>query len=107
MKPETNEKEKELQIDLLQLKKGSLVIRALKHKLRQQILKLIHSKGTITVTEIYVKLRLEQSVASQHLAILRKPGIVITKREGKKIFYSVNYERLAQINKHVEGLITK
>ena len=46
-------------------------------------------------------------MASQHLAILRKPGIVITKREGKKIFYSVNYERLAQINKHVEGLITK
>lgn len=107
MKPETNEKVNQLQIDLVQLKKSSLVIRALKHKLRQQILKLIHSKGTITVTEIYVKLRLEQSVASQHLAILRKPGIVTTKREGKKIYYTVNYERLAEINKHIEGIVQR
>ena len=107
MKQETTAKEKELQIDVLQLKKSSMVIRALKHKLRQQILKLIHSKGSITVTEIYVKLRLEQSVASQHLAILRKPGIVNAKREGKKIFYSVNYSRLAEINKHIEGIVQK
>lgn len=107
MKIETEDKEKELQLDVQQLKKGSLVIRALKHKLRQQILKQIHAKGTITVTEIYVKLRLEQSVASQHLAILRKPGIVNTKREGKKIFYSVNYERLAEINRHIEGIVQK
>lgn len=105
MKAENNGKEKELQIDVQQLKKGGLIIRALKHKLRQQILKLIHSKNEITVTEIYVKLRIEQSVASQHLAILRKPGIVVTKREGKKIFYSVNYVRLEEINKHIEGII--
>ncbi len=107
MKQETTAKENDLQIDVLQLKKSSMVIRALKHKLRQQILKLIHSKGSITVTEIYVKLRLEQSVASQHLAILRKPGIVNAKREGKKIFYSVNYSRLAEINKHIEGIVQK
>lgn len=107
MKTETTDKPKELQLDVQQLKKGSLVIRALKHKLRQQILKLIHSKGSITVTEIYVKLRIEQSVASQHLAILRKPNIVTTKREGKKIFYSINYQRLTDINKHLEGLIQK
>ena len=64
----------ELKIDVLTLKKAALVLRAVNHKLRQQILKLIHQKGRITVTEIYVKLRLEQSVASQHLAILRKAG---------------------------------
>ena len=107
MKTETKEKPKELQIDAHQLQKGSLVIRALKHKLRQQILKLIHDKGRIAVTDIYVKLRLEQSVASQHLAILRKPGIVNTEREGKKIYYSVNYKRLADINQHIEGLLKK
>lgn len=105
MKTLTTEKVKELQLDVQQLKKANAIIRALKHKLRQQIVKLIHTKGSITVTEIYVKLRLEQSVASQHLAILRKPGIVNTKREGKKIFYSINYQRLAAINKHLEGLL--
>jgi len=59
----------------------------------------------MTVTEIYVKLRLEQSVASQHLAILRRAGIVITTREGKFIFYTVDYNRLEQINLFVEQLV--
>ncbi|MEY5034341.1 MAG: hypothetical protein RL447_719 [Bacteroidota bacterium] len=87
-----------IQVDLLALKKSALVIRALNHKLRQQILRLIADKGTVTVTEIYVKLRLEQSVASQHLAILRKAGFVKTKRDGKFINYTVNLPRIRQIN---------
>ena len=107
MKTETKEKKAELNLDVQQLKKGSLVIRALKHKLRQQMLKLIHDKGPIAVTDIYVKLRIEQSVASQHLAILRKPRIVTTVREGKKIYYSTDYNRLAEINSMMESLLKK
>ena len=68
-------------VDLYNLKKAAMVLRAINHKLRQQILKLIDESGRMTVTEIYVKLRLEQSVASQHLAILRKAGFVKTERE--------------------------
>jgi DNA-binding transcriptional ArsR family regulator len=67
--------------------------------------KLIDEQQKMTVTEIYVKLRLEQSVASQHLAILRRAGIVITTREGKFIFYTVDYNRLEQINQFVEQLV--
>ncbi|MCL4132917.1 UNVERIFIED_CONTAM: hypothetical protein GTU68_015212 [Idotea baltica] len=58
----------------------------------------------MTVTDIYIKLRLEQSVASQHLAILRRAGVVITERQGKFIYYSLNNERLDQISKLVEDL---
>lgn len=96
----------DLKIDGLLLKKASLVIRAVNHKLRQQILKLIHQQKTITVTEIYVRLRLEQSVASQHLAILRRSGVVITEREGKFIHYAVNYERLKHIQHVVNDMLT-
>jgi DNA-binding transcriptional ArsR family regulator len=95
----------ELKVDLLNLKKASLILRAINHKLRQQILKLIDEQGKITVTEIYVKLRLEQSVASQHLAILRKAGFVKTDRDGKFIYYTVNPERLGDLNKFVESLL--
>jgi len=49
-------------------------------------------------------LRLEQSVASQHLAILRRAGVVITDRQGKFIYYSLDRGRLTQINKLVEEL---
>ena len=95
----------ELKIDVIQLKKAALILRAVNHKLRQQILKLIHQNERMTVTEIYVKLRLEQSVASQHLAILRKAGFVSTFRDGKFIFYSVNHERLDQVHNFVHDLL--
>ena len=94
-----------LKVDLLNLKKASLILRAINHKLRQQILKLIDEQVKITVTEIYVKLRLEQSVASQHLAILRKAGFVKTERDGKFIYYTVNPSRLEDLNKFVESLL--
>lgn len=94
-----------LKINYHNLKKAALVLRALNHKLRQQILHLIETEKKITVTEIYVKMRLEQSVASQHLAILRKAGFVTTEREGKFIYYTVNYKRIDQISAIVEELI--
>jgi len=96
MSPEAQKSD--LVINVVQFKKAAHIIRALNHKLRQQIIKLIHENKRMTVTTIYVKLHLEQSVTSQHLAILRTAGYVNTEREGKCIFYSVNYSRIAEIN---------
>ena len=92
----TNTEEQTLQLDALELRKAALVYRAVNHPLRQQMLKLLHQNKRMIVTDVYVKLRLEQSVASQHLAILRKAGFVSTERDGKKIYYSVNHQRLKQ-----------
>jgi DNA-binding transcriptional ArsR family regulator len=94
-----------LKVDLLNVKKAAMILRAVNHKLRQQILKLIDEHGKMTVTELYVKLRLEQSVASQHLAILRKAGFVKTERDGKFIYYSVNTARLEELNQFVKELL--
>ena len=94
-----------LAVDYVKVKKAALVLRALNHKLRQLILKTIHDHKRITVTELYVKLRLEQSVASQHLAILRRAEIVATVREGKFIFYAINNARIAEINTFVNNLV--
>jgi DNA-binding transcriptional ArsR family regulator len=102
---ETTVASSELRIDVIQLKKAALILRAVNHKLRQQMMRLLHQHGKMTVTEIYVKLRLEQSVASQHLAILRKAGFVSTVRDGKFIFYSVNYDRLDQVHRFVHELL--
>lgn len=95
----------ELKIDTLRIKKASIVLRAINHKLRQLILKLIGERDKITVTEIFLHLRLEQSVASQHLAILRKAGYVKTVREGKFIYYSVNHQKILEFNKFVDELL--
>ena len=91
------------QIDYHNIKKSAMVLRALNHKLRQQVIKTIHENKRLTVTQLYVKLRLEQSVASQHLAILRKAGIVSTERDGKFIFYAINFSRIGVINTFVKN----
>jgi len=93
-----------IQLNYDVLRKAVLVLRAVNHKLRQQIISLLEEHQRLTVTEIYVKLRLEQSVASQHLAILRRAGVVITDRDGKYIFYSLNHDRIAEIAHLVEEL---
>jgi DNA-binding transcriptional ArsR family regulator len=96
--------DKEIQLDYADLRKAVLVLRAVNHKLRQRIIDLLEESDTMTVTDIYIKLRLEQSVASQHLAILRRAGVVITERQGKFIYYSLDRNRLAQISQLVEDL---
>lgn len=99
------ENQSELRLDALKLKKAAIVLRAVNHKLRQVMLQLIGEREKITVTEIFLHLRMEQSVASQHLAILRKAGFVKTKREGKYIYYSVNRQRLEELNQFIEDLL--
>jgi ArsR family transcriptional regulator, virulence genes transcriptional regulator len=92
-------KAKGLQLELEQLKKAALTLRAINHKVRQQILNLIFLNKEITVSEIYYQLKLEQSLTSSHLALLRKAGIVNTRREGQSIYYSINHGRIAEIEK--------
>lgn len=93
--------------DLTNVKLVASILRALNHWLRQRMMELMENKPGITVTEIYAKLHLEQSVASQHLAIMRKAGILKVERDGKLIRYSVNHERMKVIDsllaKIVEG----
>lgn len=95
MEPKTNAHE--LRIETGTIKKATLPFRALKHSLRLKILKLIHRNERMTVTDIYKQLALEQSVTSQHLALLRREKIVNNQREGKLIFYSVNYGRVKEL----------
>jgi DNA-binding transcriptional ArsR family regulator len=96
-----------LQIEDLKIKKAALVLRAINHPLRQQMLHLLHHNKQMMVTSIYVKLRLEQSVASQQLAILRRANLVITNRDGKCIYYAVNYDRLAEVQSIAAQLISQ
>ena len=89
----------------LNIKKAGLTLRAINHKLRQEMIEFIDGKGRVTVTEMFVEMRLEQSVASQHLAILRRAGIVKTEREGKYMYYSLNLNKLQLLNQLINDLL--
>ncbi|MDZ7876080.1 MAG: metalloregulator ArsR/SmtB family transcription factor [Saprospiraceae bacterium] len=91
-------------VDYAVLHKAALVLRAVNHRLRQQIMELLEENEKMTVTELYMKLRLEQSVASHHLAILRGAGVVATERQGKYFYYFLNKERINHISHHAKEL---
>ncbi|MBK8370408.1 MAG: winged helix-turn-helix transcriptional regulator [Saprospiraceae bacterium] len=92
-------------INETELRIAVLVLRALNHKLRMKMLKFIQVQGKkVTVIDVYVQLKLEQAKASQHLAILRRANILVSEREGKNIYYSINFEMVQHI-KHAVDII--
>lgn len=71
-------------------KKAQLMLKALDHEFRREIIEILGKNGNSDVTTIYLKLRVEQTVASQHLAVMRKAGLVACERDGKRQLYSIN-----------------
>ncbi len=87
------------------LQVSSEILRALAHPLRMRILGFIDQNEVINVNKIYNTLKLEQSITSQHLRILRMAGLVITERDGKFIYYKVDYDKLSNAVKAVEDFL--
>lgn len=77
------------------LKVSSEILRALTNPLRLKILEFIDQNEEVNVNKIYNTLNLEQSITSQHLKIMRLAGIVQTRRDGKYVYYSINYDRIS------------
>jgi len=84
-------------IDLKKARKAAKKLHAMDHPLRRRIMMYIYEKGEITVTDIWIYFRIDQSIISQHLSMLRRAGWVNTNRMGKNIFYSVNENELTRV----------
>lgn len=84
-------------INHVRLKPATAVVRACAHPLRLKLMAYIHSKRTVNVNSIYRSLKLEQSVTSQHLKILRDARLVLAERDGKLVYYKLNYRFLQKI----------
>jgi ArsR family transcriptional regulator len=69
-------------------KKQSAYFKALAHPLRLAIVKALRH-GKLTVNEISEKFDVEQSSTSQQLAVLRHANIIVARKEGTKVYYSV------------------
>ncbi|MFV1961623.1 MAG: ArsR/SmtB family transcription factor [Acidimicrobiia bacterium] len=52
--------------------------------------------GPMSVSEICDDLDLPQSNVSQHLAILRDKGLVVSKRDGQFVYYSLASQKIVE-----------
>ncbi|HKK09545.1 MAG TPA: metalloregulator ArsR/SmtB family transcription factor [Bacteroidales bacterium] len=88
---------KKLELDVIKLEAAASKLRAIAHPMRIAIIDLLHENQKQSVTEIYKKLNIEQASASHHLNILKNKGVLVSKRDGKKIHYSLKNQTLTEI----------
>ncbi|MCB2220015.1 MAG: metalloregulator ArsR/SmtB family transcription factor [Bacteroidetes bacterium] len=86
-----------LVLDITKLEMAASKLRAIAHPMRIAIIDLLNDKPKLSVTEIYSALDIEQASASHHLNILKNKGVLVSKREGKKIFYALKNVTLTEI----------
>ena len=70
--------------------------KALAHPTRIAILEMLR-QGEVCVCEMSPELEASQANISQHLAVLRDANLVVGRREGMRIQYRVNDERVFQV----------
>src|SRR5262249_18920665 len=73
------------------------IFQALAHPTRIAIIELLRDEGEVPVSRIYEQLGLEQANASQHLAVLRSRQIVMGRKDGNQVFYSLRDPVLGRV----------
>ncbi len=81
------------------------VLKALAHPTRVSILEYLKG-GERCVCEIIEHLNIEQSNVSQHLAILKRLGILSFRREGLKMIYRVKHREVFAILRLLEDMVS-
>ena len=77
-------------LDLAHMRGAARVVTALARALANEdrlLLLCRISQGEISVGELEIALDIRQPTLSQQLGVLRAEGLVITRRDGKRIFY--------------------
>ena len=77
------------------------LMRALAHPLRLKILEFLDQNKNIQVNQIYNTLKIEQSIASQHLRILKNAGVLVADKDGKYMHYTIDYQRVSNAVKAI------
>ena len=72
--------------DVLQFK--AQVLKALAHPTRLALTELLMD-GELCVCELIESLGLEQAIISKHLQVLRKAGLVVSRKDGLNIYYKI------------------
>ena len=72
------------------------IFQALGHPTRIAIVELLR-KGEMPAGRLIEQLGLEQANASQHFAVLRAKQIVVSRKEGNQVFYSLRDHALIEV----------
>ena len=78
------------------LAEGSAMLKAASDESRLAILCMLN-KGEMCVCEIWPKLGIPQNLASHHLKILKDAGFIKSRKDGLRVYYSVESVKMKEI----------
>lgn len=78
--------------------------KAIGHPARVQILRQLLTSDTCQAGDIFEKLPISQSTASQHLKVLRKAGLIVGCADGQRMCYCVDPATLGRLKQLVAEL---
>jgi DNA-binding transcriptional ArsR family regulator len=78
------------------------IFQALAHPTRIAIVELLRN-GEMSAGQLIEQLGLEQANASQHFTVLRNKQIVVNRKEGNQVFYSLRDPVLVQVLDILKG----
>ncbi|GIM67202.1 ArsR/SmtB family transcription factor [Actinoplanes auranticolor] len=81
-------------------------LKALASETRQQMLLLFAGDAELTVGEIATRSGLSQSTTSEQLALLRRGGLVTSRRDGKLVRYRVDPEAMGVRLQQLQAYLT-
>lgn len=79
-----------------QINKAANCVKAIAHPIRLSILSLL-AVGEKNVQELTKELGASQSNVSQHLFQMRARDLVVTRRDGNMVFYSIRNPKLVRL----------
>jgi len=81
-----------------------LLCRAVGDVTRIGIVRHLASHAEVTVSDLAAYLVLSQPLASWHVRILKRAGILATRKEGRQVYCSLDRRRLAQFQEAIGSL---
>jgi len=79
--------------------------KALANEERIEIIKLLKKNGEMFAQDIERHFYLEQSTTSHHLNMLKKAGITKSRKDGRKVFYSIDINSIKLLLDSVNTVI--
>lgn len=88
------------------LSQAVVLLKAMANENRLQILCILH-ENELSVGQLCEKLPLSQSALSQHLAWLRRDGLVSTRKQSQTVYYSLQSDEVKVLIEQLHNLYCK
>jgi ArsR family transcriptional regulator len=76
------------------------------HPVRIRVLELLQ-EGSLPVRELLARIEVEPSALSQQLAVLRRSGIVMSRREGSTVVYALTGGDVGELLRAARRILTE